>query len=257
MSHDDVKDPFQVLFDAAENAVDRIRDKRTNVDENTESPPEGQGDEVEAHGGLPGAPSTPAPPMARTTAQTRRVSDDRSASAAVTASLIKARNELGELLAQEKKAVNQLTADNQRAQGRSKRLREKLETAQGKAERAKDAAVQQAREKTITALLPVLDNLQRALQADLTALLPDLDPEVVGVLSGIETVSTLFESSLKKLGVQGFSAVGQTFDPAIHEAIRRVSDPSQAPNTVVEEYHRGYLFEGRLLRPALVVVATV
>jgi len=256
MSHDDPNDPFQALFDAAETAVDRIRDKRGNDDKDPGAPAEAAEDPVTGESNLAAETKAHVRPPAQGRQAARAMSEDRSASAAVTASLIKARNELGELLAEEKKAVHQLRAENQRFQGKNKRLREKLDTAQAKSERAKDTAVQQAREKTILALLPVLDNLQRALDTDLGEILSVIDPKVTGVLTGIENVSSLFESSLKKLGVEGFSAIDQPFDPALHEAIRRVSDPSRIPNTVVEEYHRGYLYHGRLLRPALVVVAT-
>ena len=69
-------------------------------------------------------------------------------------------------------------------------------------------------------------------------------------------VAQLFRASLNKFGVEGFDSLGAQFDPNLHEAIRRVEDPSVPSNQVVEVYHRGYRQGDRLIRPALVVVAT-
>lgn len=59
---------------------------------------------------------------------------------------------------------------------------------------------------------------------------------------------------LSKHGLMPISAIGQIFDPGRHEAMAQVETDSQAPNTVVEEHHKGYLLFDRLLRPALVSV---
>ena len=76
-----------------------------------------------------------------------------------------------------------------------------------------------------------------------------------GLTTGIANVMRLAQSSLKQLGVEAFVSMGEPFDPERHEAIRRETRTDVADNTVVEEYHKGYHIEGRLLRPALVVVA--
>ncbi len=60
---------------------------------------------------------------------------------------------------------------------------------------------------------------------------------------------------LNKYGVTPIEAVGQAFDPVKHEAMAQVESADHQPNTVIKEYHKGYLFNGRLLRPALVTVA--
>jgi molecular chaperone GrpE len=60
---------------------------------------------------------------------------------------------------------------------------------------------------------------------------------------------------LAKHGVVQISAIGQPFDPEKHEAMAQVESAAYQPNTVVEEYHKGYLLRDRLLRPSLVSVA--
>ena len=61
---------------------------------------------------------------------------------------------------------------------------------------------------------------------------------------------------LKKNGVEAFSAVGEKFDPAKHEAISTKEDASVPNQTVLEEYQRGYMLQGRLVRPAMVIVSS-
>jgi molecular chaperone GrpE len=102
-------------------------------------------------------------------------------------------------------------------------------------------------ERLLKDFLPVMDNLERALdhaeQHDLKQ-----------VIEGVRLVQKLFESTLARHGVTGFSAVGKPFDPAFHEALMQ-QESDQPPNTVVSEMARGYKLHERLVRPAAVVVA--
>lgn len=102
-------------------------------------------------------------------------------------------------------------------------------------------------EKLLKDLLPVMDNLERALdhaeQHDLQS-----------VIEGVRLVQKLFESTLSRYGVVGFSAVGKPFDPGVAEALMQ-QESDEPPGTVVSEMARGYKLNDRLLRPAAVVVA--
>ena len=101
-------------------------------------------------------------------------------------------------------------------------------------------------EKLLKDFLPVMDNLERALDhAD------QHDPKQV--IEGVRLVQKLFESTLAKHGVTGFSAVGKPFDPAFHEALMQ-QESDEPPGTVVSEMARGYKLNDRLIRPAAVVV---
>jgi len=106
-----------------------------------------------------------------------------------------------------------------------------------------------AGEKVLLDLVPVLDNLTRALQASAQA----KDPSTL--LQGVKMVADQFRSALESHGLKGFESVGQAFDPQKHEAISEREDPSAAPGTVVEEFQRGYMLNDRVARPAMVVVA--
>jgi len=100
-------------------------------------------------------------------------------------------------------------------------------------------------EKLAKDLLPVVDNLDRALSAA-----PADDP----LAAGVKLVRSSLEQALGRHGIKGFSAMGTQFDPALHEALLQVPS-EEAPGTVVLEHARGFLIHDRLLRPALVGVA--
>ena len=179
-----------------------------------------------------------------------------SANAAVTQSLIKARNELSTLLEAATQANQALTAEKEKLEQRVGKLKANLESSRQRAAREKQDAVTQARDKVLKEFLPVVDNLERAVSAELGDLSGEAATKVAGFQSGVENVLRLFISSLGKMKVEGYTALGEQFDPNVHEAIRRVEDPTRPTNTVVEEYQKGYLVDGRLLRPAVVVVST-
>lgn len=101
-------------------------------------------------------------------------------------------------------------------------------------------------EKLVKDLLPVLDNLDRALAAAAAD-----DP----LVAGVKLVRSSFEQALARHGVKGFSALGQPFDPARHEALMQVPTADAAPGTVVLEHARGFTLNERLVRPAMVGVA--
>jgi molecular chaperone GrpE len=101
-------------------------------------------------------------------------------------------------------------------------------------------------EKVLKDLLPVMDGLDRAL----TAAPPD-DP----LAAGVKLVRTSLEQALARNGVVGFSAMGQKFDPAFHEALLQVPTADHPAGTVVLEHARGFKLNDRLIRPAMVGVA--
>ena len=96
------------------------------------------------------------------------------------------------------------------------------------------------------ALLPVVDDLERALQVECA------DKEYA---KGMELIHGRLIESLKKLGLDPIDTTGVKFDPNIHHAIDRVSGTGEEDQTILAEFQKGYNFKGRLLRPALVKVA--
>ncbi len=101
-------------------------------------------------------------------------------------------------------------------------------------------------EKLVKDLLPVVDNLDRALAAAASD-----DP----LAAGVKLVRSALEQALAKHGVVAFSALGERFDPALHEALLQVPDAERPPGTVVVEHARGFKLNDRLVRPAMVGVA--
>lgn len=102
-------------------------------------------------------------------------------------------------------------------------------------------------ERLVKSLLPILDNLERALD-------PKNCVEVGPLRQGVEMTFRGFESVLAGIGVKGFSAVGQQFDPSLHEAMQAV-ESDEPPNTVIAQMVRGFKMHDRLIRPAMVFVA--
>ena len=121
-----------------------------------------------------------------------------------------------------------------------------LENYKKRAARERDEVLRYGIERLVKELLPVLDNLARALAAG-----PPDDP----LASGVEMTRRLLEEALGHFGVKGFSAKGERFDPRVHEALMMVATEAVLPGLVVEEQQRGYFLHDRLIRPAAVVVA--
>ena len=115
--------------------------------------------------------------------------------------------------------------------------------------RERDDAIRYANEMLLKDLLPVIDNLERAIAHAASG------ENGKPLVEGVEMVLKGFLDVLSKFGVSQIVAVGQPFDPSKHEAIAQVVSDSHDPNVVIEELHRGYMFRDRLLRAALVSVA--
>ena len=118
-----------------------------------------------------------------------------------------------------------------------------------RAQRDAEDRVRYANEALLRELIPVLDNLDRALASARAA------GGAESVMSGVELIQRELLRVLERAGVARYSAVGQPFDPTRHEAIARVVSVDAAPDTVVSETAPGYLLHGRVLRPAMVAVA--
>ena len=106
-----------------------------------------------------------------------------------------------------------------------------------------------ANERILSALLPPLDDCDRALEA----LQGGSDPDAV--LEGVQLVSRQLRSALANFGLAEIPAEGQPFDPNVHEAIAAIPSAEHDEGTIVQVERKGYAFHGRVLRPAQVVVA--
>lgn len=101
-----------------------------------------------------------------------------------------------------------------------------------------------------TELLPVIDNLERALAIEVT------DEQGKSLKKGIEMVMETFNAALKNEGIEVINPLNEPFDPNFHQAIQTVPvEEGQASETVVQVFQKGYDLKGRVLRPAMVIVA--
>lgn len=115
--------------------------------------------------------------------------------------------------------------------------------------REQEAIVSFSNERVLLAILPFLDNLERAIsQSNATG-------AVEALLSGVRMTYDQILAELRKFGLEQISAVGEPFDPNLHEAIAKVSWGGKPEGTVLAESTKGYLLNGRLLRPSQVTVA--
>ncbi|CAN5600739.1 hypothetical protein BH09MYX1_BH09MYX1_67880 [soil metagenome] len=105
------------------------------------------------------------------------------------------------------------------------------------------------REELLKELLPVFDNLERAIQSSVRA------TEIKAVADGIAMVGKQFDATLGRLQIARIATVGNMFDPSLHEAIQQVETNEHPPGTVVAEVQPGYTSGERLVRAAMVVVA--
>lgn len=111
-------------------------------------------------------------------------------------------------------------------------------------------AARRGREDAIRELLPVADNLERAIGAAAAA-----GSDAGALVEGVRMVLRLMTDALERLGVTRVVAVGERFDPAVHEAIQQVESADHPPGTVIAELVPGYRYGDRLLRAAMVAVA--
>lgn len=115
--------------------------------------------------------------------------------------------------------------------------------------REKDALISFANERLLRAILPFLDNLERAIS------LGGSSASSEGLLEGVRLTYEQFLAEMRKFGLEQISAEGKRFDPNLHEAIAQVPWEGTPEGMVLSEARKGYLLNGRLLRPAQVTVA--
>ncbi len=119
-----------------------------------------------------------------------------------------------------------------------------------RAEGEVDKAKKYALERFAGELLPVIDNLERALMS------ADMDNEAIkAVLEGVELTHKSFISTIAKFGMEVVDPQGEAFNPELHQAMSMQESADVAPNTVIAVMQKGYQLNGRLVRPAMVAVS--
>ena len=131
------------------------------------------------------------------------------------------------------------------------RLAAEFENYKKRSQRDQSDSIRFGNEKILKDLLPTIDNLERAIQCS-----QDQSLNLDGLLEGVKLTHKQFMDTLNKLGVSQISSIGERFDPTKHQAVANVESTTVPEHHVVDEYQKGYFLHQRILRPAMVTVAT-
>ena len=154
----------------------------------------------------------------------------------------------------EKKESEKLKEELEKAQAdlaalndRYLRLRAEYDNFRKRTEREKAAIYDDATSLAVTEILPVADNLERALQLE--------ECSVEDLRKGVEMVQTQLHTSLTKLKITAVGEVGEAFDPNLHNAVSHIEDETLGENVISAVYQKGYKRNEKVVRPAMVQVA--
>ena len=154
-------------------------------------------------------------------------------------------------VAQLQAQIDALTAERTALYDKLIRLQAEFENYRKRVERERGELYQHGRDDVLLQFLPVVDNFERALSS-----LETSEGDAEALRHGVELIHKQFKDALSKLGLEAVEAVGQTFDPHVHEAVTTEATDKHKENTVIQEFQRGYRIGDRLLRPAKVKVAS-
>lgn len=151
--------------------------------------------------------------------------------------------------------LKRVEAENAELKDRIARRQADFENYRKRVERERAETYNRVVADVATKLLPVLDNLKRALDAEASVESSESD-EFRHFLSGVDLIYKQLNGVLEALGVKPIAAVGEPFNPHIHEAVVTEATDEFEPDTVMQEIVAGYRLGDKLIRPALVKVAT-
>lgn len=143
-----------------------------------------------------------------------------------------------------------LAAAYESAKEQSLRSQADAQNARRRAEQDIEKAHKFGQDKIVNDLLPVVDNLERAL-----ATIDTSNEAFTAIAEGIQLTYKSFIDALARHQVIVVSPHGEPFDPNLHQAVSAVPNPDVEPNTVINVFQKGYTLHGRLVRPAMVVVS--
>lgn len=146
--------------------------------------------------------------------------------------------------------IAELEAQIEEAQQRTLRLQADYDNFRRRTRQEKEDFVKYASMKLIEQLLPVVDNFERALSAS------RVKSDFEALAKGVEMIARQLDQVLAAEGLAAMQAVGQPFNPELHQAIMQVESEEHGEGIVVEEIQKGYTLKDKVLRPAMVKVST-
>lgn len=151
--------------------------------------------------------------------------------------------------------LKRIEAENAQLKDQLARRQADFENYRKRVERERSETYNRVVADVAAKLLPVSDNLKRALEAESSVEAAESD-EFRHFLSGVDLIWKQLNGVLEALGVKPIPAVGEPFDPHVHEAVVTEATDEYEPDTVIQEIVAGYRLGDKLIRPALVKVAT-
>lgn len=155
-------------------------------------------------------------------------------------------NETAEEEVKEPSELDKLKEENAALSDKYLRTLAEYDNFRKRSQKERDAIYPEAVASAVEKILPVMDNIDRALAADCS------DAEFK---KGIELIKQSFDDALSKLGICEIKAMGEQFDPNFHNAVMHVEDDEVGENTIVEVFQKGYVLGDRVIRFAMVKVA--
>ena len=151
-----------------------------------------------------------------------------------------------EIKKETKKDDSKLTKELDELNDRYKRLFAEFENYKKRTQKESLNKYAEITGDVVSKVLPVLDNLEKA---------AGVKTDDTSYQDGIKLVVKQFSEVLSKLGMSEIEAVGQRFDPSLHEAVSHIDDPNKGEQEIVEEYRKGYKIGDKVIRHSMVIVA--
>jgi molecular chaperone GrpE len=144
--------------------------------------------------------------------------------------------------------IAELEGKLEEADNRYLRLQADLDNFRRRSRIELEASAKYRAQSLITDLLPAVDNFERAMKMEVD------NDQAKSLLQGVDMVYRNLLDALRNEGVEVIETVGKEFDPHLHQAVMQTEDENFGPNTVVEEFQKGYRLKDRVIRPAMVKV---
>jgi molecular chaperone GrpE len=155
---------------------------------------------------------------------------------------------VGEELTEEKQRIEELELKLEEMSQKNLRLQADYDNFRRRTREEQAASLKYKSQSLLEQLLPALDNFERALKTEA------VNEQAKTLIQGMEMVYRQLSDALKQEGLTEIPAVGEKFDPNLHQAVMQVEDSEYESNTVIEELQKGYMLKDRVIRPAMVKV---
>ncbi|MCM3730761.1 nucleotide exchange factor GrpE [Fictibacillus nanhaiensis] len=155
---------------------------------------------------------------------------------------------VGEELTEEQQRIEELELKLEEMSQKNLRLQADYDNFRRRTREEQAASLKYKSQSLLEQLLPALDNFERALKTEA------VNEQAKTLIQGMEMVYRQLSDALKQEGLTEIPAVGEKFDPNLHQAVMQVEDSEYESNTVIEELQKGYMLKDRVIRPAMVKV---